>query len=109
MKDYLDIGPCPAEEKAAQVGSEDCERRSKIECRAFINQLRRLHGPEPEGAKLGAKSFPHEFGNYLDVVCYYDSDLPDSLECAFKCESGTPARWDEIAKGELNESASRSD
>ena len=71
MIDLLNIGSAPWAENCAQVGTEDYQQRSRRECEAFRNQLRRVVGPEPAGAALVIKSFPHDFGSYLEVCCHY--------------------------------------
>jgi len=101
MRDYVCIGEVPAEEDCAQLGTDGYHERAKKECRAFINQLRRMFGPEPEGARLIVKSNPHDFGNYLDVQCVYDEDDEAATEYAYKCESDMPMTWDDEAKAEL--------
>jgi hypothetical protein len=52
-------------------------------------------GKEPRGACLKIKAFEHDFGKYLEVVCRYDSNIPESLKYALRCESDSPTRWDE--------------
>ena len=93
-RDYIDIGPTPAEEDCAQVGSPDYERRARPECIRFIDQIRRTLGEEPAKAALRVKSNPHDFGAYLSVVCYYDDDDEASTEYAYRCEEQAPSRWD---------------
>jgi hypothetical protein len=77
------------------VGEEDYMSRARTECQRFITLLRRKFGPEPEGARLAVKSFLHDFGNYLDVVCYFDEALLESVEYALHCEDNLPATWDD--------------
>lgn len=101
MRDYLSIGSTPCDEPCAQVGSENYSTEMRRESAAFIAQLRRQLGPEPEGASLRVKSFPHDYGSYHEVVCYFDDQLPASVEYAFKCEAEAPANWDDQAKQEL--------
>jgi hypothetical protein len=100
MKDFIDVGSAPSCEDCAQVGTADYHDRARRECRAYVNQLRRTFGPEPEGAKLSLKSNPHDFGTYLSVVCFYDPEQPTSTDYAFRCEDG-PEEWDEQARQEL--------
>jgi hypothetical protein len=83
-RDYIGIGPAPAEEECAQVGSPDYARRARAECRRFIELLRRTFGEEPEGAQLMIKSNPHDFGAYYEVVCYYEEGNEEA-----------PTRWDQ--------------
>jgi hypothetical protein len=100
MRDYLEIGPTPSDEDCAQVGGDDYYRLAQIECEIFILQLRRELGPEPPGAKLRTVSFPHDFGTYHEVVCYYDSN--EGLSYALDCESSNP-NWDEQAIVQLRQ------
>lgn len=101
MNEWLDIGSSPPDEDCAQVGSADYSARARRECRAYINQLRRVFGPEPAGAQLGVRSNPHDFGNYLSVVCYYDPQIKQTVDYAFRCESNGPEEWDAEARREL--------
>jgi hypothetical protein len=101
MRDYINIGPTPTDEPCAQVGSDNYAEQSRKECIAFCNQLRRQFGEEPTAAHIALKSFPHDFGSYLEVVCYYDDYIPESVEYAYKLESETPAKWDKEARKEL--------
>lgn len=90
-RDYLSIGPVPPEESCQQVGSDHYDPvKANKECKQYIQLLRRAFGDEPDGAKLSIKNFPHDFGTYSEVVCYYDSDKPESIDFAFKCESNSP-------------------
>src|SRR5687768_15243200 len=100
MKDYLNIGCSPAGEKCAAVGKMDYPHQAHKECRALINMLRRINGPEPSGAALRVKSFPHDFGQYYEVVCYYDETNKETIDYAFKCED-LPENWDNEARKEL--------
>lgn len=101
MTDFIDVGCAPACEDCAQVGSDGYHDRARRECRAYINQLRRTFGDEPEGAHLSVRSNPHDFGSYLSVTCSYDESHPASVDYAFRCESEGPEQWDEQARQEL--------
>jgi hypothetical protein len=101
IRDYLTIGSAPAEEECAKVGESDYGNRARKECRAYIRQLRREFGNEPEGASLVTRFFPHDFGTYLEVVCYYEDDVPESVEYAYRLERESPANWDTQAVTEL--------
>jgi len=119
MRDYISIGSTPAAETCAQVGAADYHSTARRECRAFINQIRREFGPEPDGARLFIKSNPHDFGSYLEVCCEYEIPSPETvgpcsdpeyfnvpavdraaLDYALKCESPSD-RWDPQALDEL--------
>jgi hypothetical protein len=103
LDERLHRSSAPYEESCAQVGRDDYWERARRECRAFINQLRRVFGPEPEGARLSIKSNPHDFGTYLSVICSYESDNETAVDYAFRCEGEGPGEWDEEAKRELAE------
>jgi hypothetical protein len=94
MKTYLSLAPAPIEEDCAQVDTPGYEDRAIEECARFIRLLRRTFGPEPEGARLSVKWFDHDFGPYCEVVCYYNTDIPPSVEYAYTCEANLPATWD---------------
>jgi hypothetical protein len=94
MRDYLTIGSAPCDEDCAQVGQPNYIWQARKECQQFIQLIRKTLGPEPEGARLAVKSFPHEFGDYLEVVCHFDTDVPAAVDYAFRCEAETPATWE---------------
>lgn len=93
--DYISIGASPADEDCVEVGSPDYERKSRIECAAFREAIRKKLGPEPIGAQLRLKSLPHDFGTYLEVVCYHD-ESDAAISYALKCESEAPTTWAEV-------------
>jgi hypothetical protein len=95
MKTYLSLAPSPIEEDCAQVGTPSYRQQALAECARFIRLLRQKFGPEPEGARLSVKWFDHDFGPYCEVVCYYNTDIPPSVEYAYACEANLPATWDE--------------
>lgn len=96
MKDHLSIGPAPAEETPVQLGEADYARRAKLECNKFIEAIRKKLGREPDGARLGVKQCPQDFGSYYDVVCYFDSDDVSGYNYALRCESDAPTTWEEV-------------
>ena len=104
MRDYINIGSCPWDSDCVQVGQDDYTERSRIELKAFIAQIRRVIGPEPDGARLAIKTFQHDFGSYSEVVCHFDTDLPKSEDYAFEVE-GSPRleSWDTNARQSLEE------
>jgi len=95
MQNYLVLAPAPIEEDCVCVGEEEYMRRARAECQRFIALLRKKFGPEPIGARLAVKSFMHDFGDYLEVICYFDETLPESVEYAYTCEANLPATWDD--------------
>lgn len=106
MTETLEIGPSPCDERCAQVKDADYPERSRAECRAFINQITRVMGEPPEGASLFTKSNSHDFGTYREVAVKVRGALPEearekALEYAYRCESESPASWDDEARAEL--------
>lgn len=101
MKDCIYIGASPAAEDCAQVGQDDFTQRNIRECKAFINQLERELGAPPEGAYFGIKREEgHDFGCYREVVCYYDTDINEAYDYAYRAD-GSCSEWDAEAKVEL--------
>lgn len=98
-RDYLTIGSTPCDESCAQVGSDGYHERARLECKVFVDLIRRTLGTEPSGARLSVRSFPHDFGSYLEVICSYDESAADY---AFRCESDAPSEWDDTAREQLH-------
>lgn len=97
MKEFLVIGSAPAEEDCVHVTAEGgYQAKMRKECQRFLDGIRLKLGAEPEGARLAVKSFPHDFGSYYEVVCWYDTDKEASAEYAYKCDSECPNTWEEI-------------
>lgn len=106
MVDYLHLSPVPIEEPCQQVpyAYPDLARK---ECLVFIEQLRRVFGPEPEGARLRVKACPHDFGTYYDVIVQYDDTIEEAVEYAFNLENNLPESWDEEARKALESDSMR--
>ena len=97
-RDFVEIGQVPSDERCEQAGVPTYNAyRARKECRAYINQLRREFGPEPEGANLAIRSC--NGGEYVEVVCYFDDEV--GLRYAFRCEREASPNWDSEAKIEL--------
>lgn len=100
MKDYLYLGPTPADESCVQVGDEHYKEKSTIEMDAYINQLYRHFGEDyftSNNIYLKKKWNSHDFGSYGEVVVVYDDENADSVNAAFHIESNCPENWDEQA------------
>ena len=100
-RDYITIGSSPAGEDCAQVGSDNYAARARRECNVFIKQLRRQFGEEKGSARLAVKGFPHDFGTYYEVVCFYNDEDETGTDYAFKLEGAPPETWDDEAKRAL--------
>jgi len=101
MKLYTDLGCAPADEDCVHVGTPDYARRARRECWAYIRQLRRMFGKEPDGAELAIRANPHELGTYYSVICVYHPEKRASDDYAYRCDSGNPKHWDAQGRHEL--------
>ena len=59
----------------------------------FIELIRETLGPEPAGAELAIKSFPHDFGTYYEVVIWFEPDDAAAVAYAVRCEDDAPRTW----------------
>ncbi len=102
MQEYIEIGCSPSDEQCAQVGDTGYYVQARKECTAFINQLNRTFGdPKKYNCLLLTKSNNHDFGEYLEVRCYYETTNEISVEYAMRVEREYPNKWDDIALKEL--------
>ena len=93
-EDLIYIGPYPCDEDGAQTVDADYARNAKVECRAFIEAIRKVCGREPEGARLTVKADRYDDGNMLyEVVVQFDGRNQKAAEYAFHCEANAPATW----------------
>lgn len=95
--EHIAIGAYPAEMTGVQVGEEDYRQRAMAECVRFAAAIRDKLGSEPPGARLRVKAQPHELGEYLEVVCYFEEGNDEALAYAFACEAHSPTTWNDIA------------
>ena len=95
MRDYISLGSSPIEETCVQIGEPDYTRRSIQECNRFKDQLEKEFGTPPEKAYLSVKAFPHDFGTYHEVVCYYDDSDEESVQYCYNVEMNLPLDWKE--------------
>ena len=100
MRSHEYIGSSPWAEDCAQVGSEGYHKRALAECRAFIRQIRRVLGPEPENCQLLIQDNPHDFGTYLSVDLAIDGE--DGMQYFLDAEGHEGLEeWDDEARDEL--------
>ena len=90
---YIQLGPVPAEEECMQVGDVGLPDLIR-EVRIFKDQLCRMF----PGHQFGVKTFPHDFGTYVEVVVYYDEMNFVSEERALEVDENLPSRWDDEAR-----------
>jgi hypothetical protein len=94
-EDIIWIGAAPLNEDCAQVGSPDYARKAKIECKAFIEAIRKVCGKEPEGARLTTKPQPYDFGSHYEVAVIFDGNNKEAADYADKVDRPAPATWEE--------------
>ena len=101
--DHLDLGCAPSDEDCAQVGVDDnYPVRAKRECRALINQFKRMCGDPPAGARFRIMANPHDFGTYYSVVVDFDPEDQHAVTYAYRCDEEAPDQWDMAARLELD-------
>ena len=107
--EYIELGPVPAGEPCAQVGTDNYLARSMRECEVFRRMLERVL-PIPEGlpVKYVVRSHPHDFGTYREVSVRYNGDIRAVCDFAFQVEAAIPDFWDAVAQQELEELQRRS-
>ena len=94
VRELMEIGSAPYDEECVQVDPKvDYLPAMRAECRRFLEAIRAKLGHEPSGARLAIKSNPHDFGEYLSVVCHYDDRDQEAQAYAFRCESNAPRTW----------------
>ncbi len=108
--EYIELGPVPAGEPCAQVGTDNYLARSMRECEVFRRMLERVF-PIPEGlpVKYVIRSHSHDFGTYREVSVRYTGGDPAACNFAFQIESSVPDGWDRVAEQELADLQRRQD
>lgn len=99
----LEIGSTPHGEDCAQVGSDDYAQKTRIELKAFYNQLKRMFPNIPNGARYIKTNNPHDFGTYHEIAIKFQEDDEEAANYAYNVENNTPEYWDEQAKAELTQ------
>ena len=89
----MEIGCAPSEEPCAQVGDVGYATRARLECRAFIAELKALLGDPPEDTELCIRANSHDFGTYYQVAVAYDDQDKASRDYAFACEAADIPKW----------------
>jgi len=93
--DTLYIGSVPCDEDCAQIGlTHDAQTLNRIECKHYIQALRRVYGNEPADTYFAIVGQSHDFGTYYEVVIKYEDRDEAACDYAYKVESGL-ATWAE--------------
>ena len=104
MNDYIELGSAPRGEQCAQVGAPDYTERARLECAAYIEQLRRAHPKVCEKVRLKRQAF-----YYYQVVAIFRADDNEQAEAAFFLQGNAPEFWDAQAVEFLQEGGYFSD
>lgn len=100
--DYIELGPVPAGEPCAQVGTENYLAKSLRECKVYQRMLERLC-PIPQGLPVAfvVRSHPHDFGPYREVSVRFCGGNQAAVDFAHHVNANAPDQWDTIARDEL--------
>ena len=96
MIDSMDFDTTPYAETCVQVGHENSQEISRIECKALIAQICRQNA-KYEDLNFRIKLCPHDFGSYTQIEVKYRSESK-AEELVFELESDFPEFWDNEAK-----------
>ena len=90
--EYIELGSAPAEENCVSVTRDgDYMPAMREECRRYKAMLESLFPiPEEVNAYFSIKSFPHDFGSYLEVILKFDEEAG---EFAYDVEENLPGKW----------------
>lgn len=97
MRDFMEVGCSPSDESCVHVGEDDYMFRARAECRRYAELIEKKFGPPPGMAAIGIKSFPHDFGTYLEVVIGFDTDDDEESGYAYAVEAHAPRTWSDDA------------
>ena len=90
MRDFLTLGPVPADEDCQQIGMPDYDGEKDT---ADLKRYKAMLQERWPDAHFAIKSFPHDFGSYREVVVYFDTEQ-DEDPIAFEVESNLPREWE---------------
>ncbi len=99
--DFIELGGTPNDEDCTQIEDLDHEKWNKVECRVYINQLKRLF---PEQCKLTTLDLIrniHDFGIYYEVGAPYREGNEEQEDAVYEIEGNLPNNWDEESIKEL--------
>ncbi len=85
--DFLYIGQGPADDDRYS------NYTSWLTCQALLIQLTSTFGNPPEGAELRLR----QESGYIEIVCYFNTELPLSMAYAFMLEGNLPEKWSQAA------------
>lgn len=93
MRDYVDIGCTPWEERCAQTTEPDFRARAQKEALVYKAQILRQFGLPPDNVEIRLAWNRHDFGAYPELRIYFEDEA--GADWAYNVEGNTPPRWDE--------------
>jgi hypothetical protein len=100
-RQFIELGSAPTEEPILAYGVPGYGWRIWHETRAYVNQLRRLFGPEPWDSTLTVGERSHPDGRGLVVRFRWGKSDPAGDAYAKRCLHERPSHWDAEARAEL--------
>jgi hypothetical protein len=97
MRDYLTLGPTPADEECAQLGAPEYAARARAECARFIALLGRKFSPPPPGVEFRILPQRHDFGTYYEAAVHFDAADAAQIAYAYAVEENLPRHWEDSA------------
>jgi len=91
--DYDLLSTAPPEEPCAQVGDDAADPRA--EGKRYIELLRKVLGPEPEGSKLKLRANAHDLGTYYSVAYFFDDDVEEHIKYMQRLDNDGPLNWED--------------
>ncbi len=96
------VGVVPGLEAAAQIGKPYYEKDAIAEINAYKNQLIRICGEPPAGAKFVVVPNPHDFGTYYELELQIEGDFTtDAMQDYIDSVEDCCEYWDYQALKEL--------
>ncbi len=100
--EYIELGPVPAGEACAQVGTDNYLANSLRECEVYRRMLARVFPTPGElPVKFVVRSHPHDFGPYREVSVAFADGNQAAVDFAWQVEAALPDAWDAVALYEL--------
>ena len=87
----------PYGEDCVCLGEDDYFDRASEEAKRFLSQIRKHYGQEPGNSQLKIQENPHDFGYYLSIEFYYDTDNIEEETYGYDIEGdkkGKLETWD---------------
>lgn len=91
MREQIALGSGPKHEPLAEFHTAGYGTRARMECRAYIAEIKAVLGDPPENAEFALKATPVPGGQIWGVVVLYDPLDQLAREYAFGCQSAVRA------------------